>query len=440
VAAIPDKPIANEKTFWEAGDPDPVDAPGPDPNVSFDPAVYSKWRLRPWRVSHLMMFVAATAIVLWLGILFAGSAVIVFLLLAGGGVILFTIAMGAGAILARGVSTRQDSLLWLLAIAAERNMPMSPAVAAFADQYWGMYYRRVMDLAAQLNWGTPLPEALERARKVVSRDAVLLAWVGQAAGMLPKALRLAAESRSSLLSVWMGIAARIAYVLGLLLGIQTITGFILYYIIPKFEAISADFGLALPRITVFVIEVCHGFIKYASPLAFIPMAEVIILVLLPFSFLSWGNYNVPFFDRLLGRRHTALVLRALSLVVEGGKPIADGLSVLTNHYPTFWVHRRLRKVEADVRQGTDWIQALWRRRLIRTADVDVLNSATKVGNLAWALTELASSAERRLALRSQLVVQTVFPLVVVMLGIVVFVMAVAYFMPLIQIIQGLTDS
>ena len=37
-------------------------------------------------------------------------------------------------------------------------------------------------------------------------------------------------------------------------------------------------------------------------------------------------------------------------------------------------------------------------------------------------------------------IQTLFPLVVVMLGLVVLFMAVAYFLPLVIIIQGLTDS
>ncbi len=440
MATPTDEPFASNETDQPADLPAAAAAPQPEEDVSLDPAVYAKSRLQPWRLSHLMILIAGLAVLLWLGVLLLGSAAIIFMMVSSIFLFAFTILMGTGAILARRSSTRQDSLLWLLAIAAERNMPMAPAVAAFADQYRGTYYRRVMDLAAQLNWGTALPEALQRARKIVSRDAVLLAWVGQAAGMLPKALRLAAEARSSLLSVWTAIAARIAYILVLLLVIQVISGFVLYYIIPKFEAICHDFDLSLPQVTILVIDFSHGVIKYGYPFFFLPVIEVALLFLLPLTFLSWGNYNVPIFDRLLGRRHTALVLRALSLVIEGGKPITEGMSALAQHYPTYWIHRRLLKVQSDVRQGTDWIESLWRHRLIRAADVEVLVSAAKVGNLAWALTELANSAERRLATRTQLLVQTFFPLVVLMLGIVVFILAAAYFMPLIHLIEGLTNS
>ncbi len=101
-----------------------------------------------------MYLIAVVAVVLWLAILAAASAMIVGLLVVGGIVLLFAAVMGAGVILARRRSTRQDSLLSVLAIAAEREMPLAPAVVAFADQYRGGSYRRIMDLAARLNGGT----------------------------------------------------------------------------------------------------------------------------------------------------------------------------------------------------------------------------------------------------------------------------------------------
>ena len=41
-----------------------------------------------------------------------------------------------------------------------------------------------------------------------------------------------------------------------------IVGFILYFIIPKFEAIFKDFGVPLPRMTIILIEASHFLIKY----------------------------------------------------------------------------------------------------------------------------------------------------------------------------------
>jgi type II secretory pathway component PulF len=77
--------------------------------------------------------------------------------------------------------------------------------------------------------------------------------------------------------------------------------------------------------------------------------------------------------------------------------------------------------------------------VIRDADAEVLRSATAVGNLGWALDELAESSERKLAIKFQIVIQTLFPLVVILLGLVVFVTALGYFTPLVKIIAELSD-
>jgi protein transport protein HofC len=376
---------------------------------------------------------------LWLGILVADRFIVVAILVLAGIVLGFVSVMGAGIISARWRSTRQNSLLEMMAIAAEENMPLAPAVAAFAHQYRGLMHHRVVDLVALLQGGTALPEACDRVRGLVSREAVLLAWVGQASGQLPKALRLAIASRSAHLPIWTAIAARLSYILAVLLVLQTIVSFILYFIIPKFEAIFKDFNLPLPSVTVQIIGAGNRLVRNASPLLLVPFGEVGLLIFIPISFLAWGNYHVPLFDRLMRRRHTALVLRALALVVEGKKPLALGLATLADHYPVYWVRRKLMKADSDVRQGMDWIEALWRHGLLRATDAEVLSSAASVGNLGWALAELAETGERRFATGFQVFVQTLFPLVVLTLGILVFIIAAGFFLPLVKVIEKLTD-
>ena len=441
MATGPAEPFASGQTHWEEDVPAPEQIPvresGDGEGLNAE-AFASQPGGGALRLRHMMYLIAALAILFWLVLLAVDARFIGPLIVMGVIVFGFAAVLGGAVIAARARATRQDSLLSVLAIAAERGMPLAPAILAFADQYRGFSYRRITDLAAQINWGASLPQALDRSRKLVSRDAIVLTWVGQAAGTLPRALRMAASMRLHQLPIWTAISARLSYILGLLLAMQMITGFIMYFIIPKFEAIFKDFGVSLPQVTILVIEFSHFFIRYFYITMWIPLIEIGLLIFLPLSFLSWSNYTVPLFDRLLGRRHTALLLRSLALAVEGGKPISLGLSALSQHYPTPWVRRRLLSVEKEVEQGADWIESLRHYRLIRSTDADVLRSAAEVGNLSWALLELAETAERRLAVRFQMVIQTLFPLVVIMLGASVFVMAMAYFVPLVSLISELT--
>ena len=51
-------------------------------------------------------------------------------------------AVGLGVVLVRWSSTQRESLLWALAIASERSMPLSEAALAFSDQFTGVFRRR----------------------------------------------------------------------------------------------------------------------------------------------------------------------------------------------------------------------------------------------------------------------------------------------------------
>jgi type II secretory pathway component PulF len=395
-------------------------------------AEWSRTSARGWRLVHLMYLVAGVALFLWLWRTI-GPPLLIFTIIG-----LLAAAVGGSIILARRRAIRQDALLWIMAIAAENRMPLAAAVEAFADQYRGKSRRRIMKLADQLSCGNSLPEALATKRDVASRDAVLLTSVGHATECLPRALRIAATNQSARLPIWIAIASRLAYLLLMLLGLQTLLGFLLYYIMPRFESIFRDFGVGLPRITVFMITATGAVIGHSS-FGWAQLVELALLIFLPFSFINWGRYDVPLFDRLLARRHTALIFRSLSLVVGARKPIEFGLSLLGEHYPTRWVRRRLSAARTDVRQGSDWIESLMRHHLIRAADGEVIRSAAAVGNLGWALDELAESSERRLVIKFQMVIQTLFPVVVLLLGLVVFVAAAGYFAPLVTIISEIGE-
>lgn len=383
----------------------------------------------PWRLHHILYLIGGVACFFWLMVTFSG--VIVPLIFVMG----IALAAGAGVILARGRSSQQDSLLCMLSIAAEHQMPLATTVAAFADQYSGRYRRRVLRLAALLDSGMSLPDALQRTPRIVSRDALLLARVGQESGRLAEALRTAASIRAAQSPIWTAIATRAAYILGLLMIFQSIIGFIIYFIVPKFEAIFKDFGISLPATTVYVLQASHFAVNY---LFWFPPLNMLLLLMLPFGFAGRANFEIPLLGRLMKRRHTALLLRSLALSIEGGKTIESGLTTLAGHYPARWVRKRLAAAAHETREGLDWGEALVRRGLLRHTDYEVVSSAKAVGNLPWAMNELAETAERRFGMRMQALIQTLFPLVTCALGALVLVVAMGFFAPLVELIGRLS--
>lgn len=388
------------------------------------------------RVQHIMYAVLVAAFVAWLATVggltvLTGSFLLVILLL-------IALVIGAAVVLVRRTASQRESLLWALAIAAERSLPLAPAARAFADQYGAMFRWRVQLLASLLNDGSPLPEALDQVGVLMSREAELLVRTGHATGTLPRSLRQAAGMRAVRQSAWGGIALRFSYLAFVFFYMQVIIGFLVYFIAPKYEAIFSDFGVPLPTYTIVTLELSHLLVGFLGiPLLLLGLTEMAALVVLPLALFGTALWDVPFADSLFRRRHTALILRALALTTEGGRPIEAGVEQLGRDYPSRWVRRRLVAALSDVRQGGDWVESLGRRRLIQGADAAVLTSARRAGNLDWALREMAESNERRIGYRLQLWLQFLFPMLVLGLGALVFVMAVAYFSPLVHLIERL---
>ncbi len=263
----------------------------------------------------------------------------------------------------RGHSAQREALVQALAIAARRRMPLSPTLEAFSEQCGFIFRNRILTLADALQIGLPLPEALDRVPGVLPADAEVMIRVGWDVGIPVEALQEAAARRSSP-PPWVNLTGQITYVLFVLLAIQTLVGFIMYFIAPKLEAIFADFGLPLPPVTLIVLQMNFVGFNYRYFAGLMIAVELFLLVSLPLT--AGGRLSgwIPLFDRLFLRRHSAVILRSLARVVECDKPLPKAIAVLARRYPATWVHVRLRGVALDIDRGRDWCESLYYHSLI----------------------------------------------------------------------------
>jgi type II secretory pathway component PulF len=345
--------------------------------------------------------------------------------------------VGASFMGSRSRESQRYALLWMLAIAADHRMPLATSVEAFAGQYRGAFRRRVAGLAALLSKGMGLSSALRAIPGLTSEETAMIVEVGEENDRLGDALRRAAAQQSAQSSAAEDFSSQMSYLGVVLLVGQGIVFFVLFFIMPKFEAIFLDFGIPLPRVTKAVIRAAH---LLSSTFLIVPaiilMALPLVLPALPW--LSANGAAAWFPAGPSRRRHAALILRALAMTAEANRPMESGLHTLAIRYPSGRIRRLLAAAEDDVRRGVDWREALDRRGLIRATDREALTAAQAVGNLPWAMNDLADAALRRANLRRALLAQALWPLIIGALGAVVLVLAVAFFLPLVELIGRLS--
>ncbi|MFC1596815.1 type II secretion system F family protein [Planctomycetota bacterium] len=333
---------------------------------------------------------------------------------------------------------RQFMLLSTLSVAAKRLMPLAPAVEAFADERWGVMGYHARRLAALLRSGISLPDALVRTPGLVSRQAQVTIRVGQESGALAEALNDVVKSHELHSPLWSQILGRVLYLLGLMLFACGVALFMMLRITPEFQKIFEEFDCALPRITQFTIATAH----FAAQFGFILVPLLFLLILwffaLCFQYMAGVRWNLPLVNRLARRLDTAVILEALALAAKRNVGFQAAIETLARWYPVRAIRRHLSGVLADMRAGIDWSRSLALHGLIKPAELAVFEAAGRAGNLAWALREMAESNRRRLNYRLHNVVQLLFPMAILVFGLMVMVFVVSYFMPLVMLINNLS--
>ena len=342
------------------------------------------------------------------------------------------------AALLRYWSSESHYLIWNLAEAALRGIPIVKAARAFASERGGRLGAAARRLADYLDAAMPLSLALVRSRLWVAPDVVLAAEVGERTGTLGPSLKKSVEQSDNFRRAIGSIAVKFLYVSLIAGAMFIIVTFMMISIVPVFEEMFQEFGMELPSVTVLLIQLCRIVVDYWYLLMPLGMLMVVVVVIGLLSYIGVGIRSLPVVRMLCRRVDSATVLHSLAIAVEQKQTIPDSLLLLADAIRVPAARQRLDLAAEQIAEGIHWCSALEQAGFITSAQRNVLATAERAGNLAWALEEMADSTIRRAAQRSRAVLSVLFPLLVVGFGFSVLVVAVGMLAPLFNLISALT--
>jgi type II secretory pathway component PulF len=333
---------------------------------------------------------------------------------------------------------QRQSLLRLLAVATEENLPLAPLVAQWAEDERGVQQRRLRRLAKLLSDGHSLPDAVEEIPGVLrDEDALAIRFDAQSGTRTAAMRQMIDQSQAAAISP----ASRVRQTVGYLCVIAPIAFLIVTFlqvrIMPVYQKIFQEFGLRLPGATHWSMGLASVFVQYwwIGPLA--------LLALLWTMFSTRAGRFVRYslvnrFVKPLRDLHAAEVLQNLGVAMRAGRPVPGALSTLARYHFDPDIRHKLLFVRNEVEQGEDVWRSMTNVGLLAPAEVRLLEAAERVGNRPWALAQIVGVKKRRTHRRFGWLAELLLPSLVLLLGLFVLLQALAIFQPLITLLEGLS--
>ncbi len=333
----------------------------------------------------------------------------------------------------RQLSTLQDA-----------GLPILRSLRILAGQCKpGVLKNALGDVVDDIESGLTLSEAFAKHPKAFDRLYCNMVRAGEAGGALEAILQRLADFKEKAQSLKRKIKGAMVYPIVVITVAVTIVGFILYFIIPKFEMIFKDFGVDLPKMTVFLINASHFVVDYAPVCIAAPFVMYIILKLLYKTkigayVLDWILLRIPVMGQIAGKSTVARTMRTLGTLVTSGVPILEAIAIVRETAGNAVFERVFTRIYDSIREGETISVPLKESRLVDDIVVNMIDVGEETGDLDTMLNKIADNYDEEVEVLVESLMSLLEPIMIVVLGGIVGFIVIALFLPLVQLISKLS--
>ena len=307
----------------------------------------------------------------------------------------------------------------------------------------GVLKNALQDIVEDIESGLTLSEACAKHPKAFDRLYCNMIKAGEAGGALEAILQRLADFKEKSQSLKRRIKAAMVYPVVVIFVACVIVGFILYFIIPKFESIFKDFNVPLPKMTIFLIDASHFLIKYFYVVFLTPLFFWIFIKLLYRN--RTGAYvcdrimlMIPVMGSIVEKSTVARTMRTLGTLVQSGVPILESLNIVRDTAGNAVFERAFTRIYESIREGETIAQPLKEARIVDDIVVNMIDVGEETGELDTMLNKIADNYDEEVETAVESLVSLLEPMMIVILGGIIGFIVIALFLPLITLISKLS--
>ncbi len=340
---------------------------------------------------------------------------------------------------ARQLSTLQDA-----------GLPILRSLRILEEQQKSGTFKKVIGYVADdIEGGATLSEALGRFPRAFDRLFVGMVAAGETGGVLDLILARVAEFMEKAMKLKSRVKSAMVYpvvVMGvaflILLGLMT-------FVVPQFNTVLGEMleGAQMNAVTRTVLGI-SAWIAYewgwlvliAIPFGFVFICKIARRFRVGRLVLDSIKLKLPVMGNLTSKVSITRWTRTLGTLIGAGVPILDAITVTSETAGNEVFTKMLNNVHNSIRQGDTFAAPLQQSKTVDSLVVNMVAVGEETGDLDKMLLKIADNYDEQVDVLVGSLMSLLEPIMIVVLGSVVMVIVLAIFLPMIQIITGLSSG
>lgn len=306
----------------------------------------------------------------------------------------------------------------------------------------------ISTLAENVQTGSTFSETLTQYPKIFNKLYVNMVKAGELGGVLEIVLNRLAEYQEKAQKLKNKVMAAMIYPIIVMFIAMAIMVFLMLVIVPRFEKIFEDMlgdKNKLPELTKIVI----GFSRWMSDnfLFLVAGGAIIFVGWRLFASTAGGRRSIdswklklPLFGDVQRKTAISRFTRTLGTLVTSGVPILQALNITRETAGNAIISDAIIKVHDAVKEGESMVAPLESSNVFPPMVISMVDVGEETGQLPEMLLKIADVYEDEVDNSVSALTSMLEPLMIVMLALVVGTIVMALFLPLIEVIKGLSSG
>ena len=331
-----------------------------------------------------------------------------------------------------------------LAVTMRAGLPVSKALSVLMKQMPNHYFRKIIgEIAHNVEGGKTLSESMAPYKNVFTPIVVNMVKVGEESGELDKTLEYLGRQVARDYNLIR--RTRSASIYPMVVGVAlVIIGYIMFaFVLPKLTATFKEFDADLPFLTITIIKIVDIVSHYS-------ILILVMIIAAVFAFLYWRKTSsgriilhrasllFPVIRVLVKKINMARFTIIFSGLMRSGMPIVEALRITASTMTNLYYQRALADVSEKVKVGVDLVVALEKYPKLFTPMVtEMIQVGEESGTMEKVLEEVANFYEADIDDTMKNLSSIIEPVLVMVIGAVVGVLAVGLILPIYSIGQNI---